>query len=106
MSKNDQQQDGIHFRSGESPPAFFRLVTFNFLPHATPETAMLSLTAMWDVLHELKAGRIRDLRATRADDPDIVVDSGSLSFLIGYGKRLFDADGREHQLVSADLGNL
>lgn len=102
MPSDDHLQDGIHFRPGTSPPEFFRLVTFNFTPTATPQSAHDALAAMWQLLTELKTGRIRDLRSTRAEDPEIKVDAASLSALLCYGHRLFSANGRQAPLVSED----
>lgn len=94
---------GIHFRSGETPPDFFRFVTFNFTPTATQASAKAALTAICSLLDELALGEIRDLRATHSDDPDIAVDAGELRYVLCFGPRLFDASGRQAALVSSDL---
>ncbi len=99
----DQLPPGIHFRSGETPPDFFRFVTFNFTPTATPASAKAALAAIWTLLEELKLGEIRDLRATRPEDPDITVDAGELCFVLCFGPRLFNAAGRQEPLVAEDL---
>lgn len=99
----DRLSPGIHFRSGESPPDFFRFATFNFTPTATPTSAKAALAAIWSLLDELKLGEIRDLKATRPSDPDIKVGAGELCCVLCLGPRLFDRTGRQEPLVPADL---
>jgi deferrochelatase/peroxidase EfeB len=102
MLSDDKLQEGIHFRPGEAPPPFFRFVTFNFKKNATPKTAHDALDVIWKLLGELKTGNIRDLRATRSDDPEITVNAGCLSVLLCYGHRLFNNTDRQVSLVSED----
>lgn len=102
MSLDDKIQEGVYFRSGESPAPFFRLVTFNFTATATPLAAHSVLGEIWQLLSELKSGHIRDLRSTRPDDPNIAVDSGDLRALLCFGHRLFNANGRQQPLVAVD----
>ena len=103
MPSPDRLPPGIYFRSGESPPPFFRLVTFNFTPSATPASAAAALAAIWELLAELRDGQIRDLKAARPEDPVVRVDPGDLAYMLCYGHRLFSAEGRQAPLVSEDL---
>ena len=99
----DRLPQGIHFRPGERPPDFFRFVTFNFLPQATPQSARDALTEMWSLLSVLKEGRLPDLEPGRPDDPDIRVDAGNLCCVLCLGPRLFDPSVRDAALVPAEL---
>jgi deferrochelatase/peroxidase EfeB len=99
----DSLPPGIHFRSGETPPDFFRFATFNFTPTATAVSAKAALTAIWALLEELRLGEIADLRATRPSDPRVRVEAGDLCFMLCIGPKLFDGTGRQEPLVSADL---
>src|SRR4051794_39210318 len=56
----DRLPSGIHFRSGETPPDFFRFATFNFTPTATAASAKAALAAIWTRLEELRLGEISD----------------------------------------------
>lgn len=99
----DRLPAGIYFRTGESPPDFFSFLTFNFLSSATPMTASIALSALWDVLGEVRLGLVRDLQATRPGDPAIRVNGGDLQFVLCFGPKLFDANGRSIPLVPAEL---
>jgi Dyp-type peroxidase family len=90
---------GIHFRSGESPPEFFRLVTFNFKSTATRSTAVLALTEICALLNSLRDGFVPDLAPLRPDDPFVKVNSGDLNYVLCFGRRLFDPTNRSEPLV-------
>ncbi len=98
----DRLPAGIHFRAGESPPDFFSFLTFDFLSTATPVTAAAALTAMWEVLGEVRQGIVRDLQSTREGDPVIRVNGGDLQFVLCFGPKLFDPTGRGTPLVPVE----
>ena len=95
----DRLQEGIYFRSGETPAPFYRLLLLDFEAGIGPAEARAGLTAVWAMLRELQAGRVRALRTERASDPDFAVPTGGLTCLIGYGARLFNAAAHAPPLV-------
>lgn len=97
----DRLQRGIHFRPGEAPPDFFRFATFNFKPETTPAAAAAALRDIWTVIGDLQKGIVRDLRATRDEDPEITVETGGLCALLAYGPRLFDTAKHQPPLTAA-----
>ncbi|HEX2281827.1 MAG TPA: hypothetical protein VHG52_08695, partial [Thermomicrobiales bacterium] len=96
----DRLPKGIYFRSGQTAPDFFRLATFNFEPTAAPETARAAIETIWDVIADLKRGIVRDLNATKPEDPTIRIEPGDLEATLCYGRRLFDPTGRQTPLVA------
>jgi Dyp-type peroxidase family len=100
---SDRLPRGIHFRSGERPPDHFRFVTFNFSPSATPHSARAALAEIWLLLKELGRGVVRDLQATRPEDPDLRLDPSGLTYMLCIGPKLFDPAGRQTPLVDAGL---
>lgn len=83
-------QEGIYFKSGERPPPFVRLLFLNFTRSASRTDAFIAIEKLWIMLEDLKNGKVHDLRPLEADDPDIIVPSGNLQILLGYGVRLFE----------------
>lgn len=94
-------QDGIHYRGG-GKPACYRLMQVNVAAGASSSDVRSSLSATWEMLRLLRQGEVSDLRKElRAGDPDVILDNGNLSVLIGYGARLFDEDIHSPSLVKA-----
>ena len=83
-------QDGIYYNGGM--PGAFRLLQMNFVDGTPPASARDALAGMWEMLRALTRGEVRDLRKELRDgDPVVVVPSGDLQVLLGYGARFFDA---------------
>lgn len=83
-------QNGIYWKSGETPPAHLRLLFLNFTPSASRSRAHDTLTRLAALYGQLQAGKVQDLRALAPDDPEVNVPDGALRFMFGYGARLFD----------------
>jgi deferrochelatase/peroxidase EfeB len=79
---SDQIQEGVFFRPGETPPAYFAIAFLKSKPGATALQIDQVLTQLFLVYRELKQGRVPDL-------PGQSVMSGNLSVLLGFGARLF-----------------
>jgi deferrochelatase/peroxidase EfeB len=75
-------QEGIYFRSGESPPGFFAFVLLGAGNGANAASAGALLGKLWGMYGDLKAGKLRDL-------PGIRVPAGALKVLLGFGRRAF-----------------
>ena len=71
-------QDGIYFRHGERPPAFFMLLLLAQADKADPASVNEQLAKLWEVYAGLKEGRVRDLPGFRVPD-------GNLGVLLGFG---------------------
>lgn len=85
-------QEGIEYKGGGKPPCY-RLMQLNIQRGAASHEVRSALTEIWAMLQRLKRGEVSDLRKElRTGDPDVVMPSGNLSALIGFGARLFDED--------------
>ena len=73
-------QEGIYFRHGERPPAFFMLLLLAQADDADPSSVNEQLANLWRVYAGLKEGRVRDL-------PGIRVPDGDLGVLLGFGSK-------------------
>jgi hypothetical protein len=71
-------QDGIYFRHGERPPAFFMLLLL--ARKGDPSSVNEQLANLWEVYAGLKEGRVRDL-------PGVRVPDGNLGVLLGFGSK-------------------
>jgi Dyp-type peroxidase family len=71
-------QDGIYFRHGERPPAFFMLLLLAQAHEADASSVNDQLASLWQVYAGLKEGRVRDL-------PGVRVPDGNLDVLLGFG---------------------
>lgn len=98
----DRLQDGIYFRPGERPGQCYRLLLLNVRSGATPDEARESIGAVWETLSDLRRGTVRDLRPARPTDPEVVVPDGALTYLLGFGARLFNPDLHIPRLVHPD----
>lgn len=84
-------QNGIYFESGDRPPKAYRLLLMNFAPAAPPSVARDHMAALWNVLQDLSAGRVRELEGQPADLADATNEQfASLKSLIAFGRRMFD----------------
>lgn len=102
VAVNDQFQDGIYYRSKETPAPFYRLLLLNVAPGAPANEARVALAELWVMLQQLRQGVVQDLQATRPTDPPFVAVAGNdLTVLIGYGARLFDAAAHDPPLTTA-----
>lgn len=82
-------QNGIYHQGKVAQ--HFRLLQLNINNGATPTQTRHGLKLIWDMLAELTSGKVRHLRKEpRPNDPDVVVASGDLQVLLGYGRRFFD----------------
>src|SRR5262245_16620017 len=73
-------QDGIYFRHGERPPAFFMLLLLAQAHGADASSVNEQLASLWEVFAGLKEGRVRDL-------PGVRVPDGNLGVLLGFGSK-------------------
>jgi deferrochelatase/peroxidase EfeB len=73
-------QEGIYFRHGQRPPAFFMLLLLAQADKADPSSVNGQLASLWEVYAGLKEGRVRDL-------PGVRVPDGNLGVLLGFGSR-------------------
>ncbi len=95
-------QEGIYFRGGERPPPFLRLLFLNFAHSTTGDDAFVAIKQLWEMLQELKNGHVRDLKPLRPDESDIVVPSGNLKVLLGYGVRFFETNRHHERWVARE----
>lgn len=88
LGADDRLQDGIYFRSKETPLAAFGLLLIDIRNGTRVADAKAALGSLWTMLAELREGTIRDLRG-RDDETAESVDPGGLTALLGYGARLW-----------------
>lgn len=82
-------QNGIYHQGGMAN--HFRLLQLNIENGASKRNVQQGLKLIWDMLAELAEGKVYDLRKElRPNDPDVVLASGELQVLLGYGRRFFD----------------
>ena len=86
----DRLQEGIYWRSGETPPDHLRLLFLNFPKSTTVSEAHRALSLIWSLYGHLRAGRVPDLQIERPDEPEYVVPHGNLIAMLAFGVRLFD----------------
>jgi Dyp-type peroxidase family len=79
-------QDGIFFRSGDSPPPFFSILFLRATAGCTAAQVGETLAALWEMYRGLQAGQVRDL-------PGQMVPPANLSVLLGMGTKAFALDG-------------
>ncbi|MDZ7734543.1 MAG: Dyp-type peroxidase [Acidimicrobiia bacterium] len=83
-------QSGIYLDPTHTPPPGFRLMVIDVAPGATRARVHDALARIWAMLAELQAGIVRDLRATRDDEPDATICTKTVDALLGYGPSYFD----------------
>lgn len=71
------------------PPPSFLLLVLEVLS-SDPASARTAIATVAEVLDDLRAGLVRDLRGTRGDEQDVSIDAETVDWLIGYGAALFD----------------
>ena len=87
----EQIQEGIYWQSGHSPDDQLRLVFLNFHRETTASQADIALSLLWEMIGQLKQGKIQDLRRESNSEPDFSLPEGDLlTAMLGFGRRLFD----------------
>ena len=76
-------QEGIYYRSGSRPGAFFAVVLLRTEPECSRRQLLRAMTRLWDHYAGLRRGELPQLPGHRVPDGDLTV-------LIGYGIKLFD----------------
>lgn len=99
MSDGATVQEGVHFGPGDTPPDHFRLLIINVNAGATASDVTVALTGLWQILKDLQAGRWSEVEGLDASGNQILVPSGNLSMLIGYGPRLFNGTYHKPRLT-------
>lgn len=89
--EDDRLQEGIYFRSRETPGPCYRLLLLNVIAGTERGAAREALAALWQMLDELKQGIVHDLRPSRPGEPEIEGDGGHLTALLGYGASFFSS---------------
>jgi len=84
-------QDGIYLQPGPLPKEL-RLAVLDFAPGTGTVAAGAAVGAIYALLGELREGVVRELAATRPDEPDVEIDPGTFDFLLGYGASFFDPE--------------
>ncbi len=94
-------QDGIFWRHGERPPPSLRLVLLDISADATPKQARNGLMRIVECIQQLRRGEVRDLAGqpehTRSES---AAQFAGLRLLLGFGRRLFDAEQHDPPLVT------
>lgn len=85
-----QLQDGIYLSPATRPPNAFLFLTLEIKDGTPAALAREALHRIWDVLTDLRAGVIRDLKATKEGEGDQSIDAATFDFLLGYGASFFD----------------
>lgn len=83
-------QNGIYLSPATRPPSAFLLLTLDFAAGVRADEARAALERAWAVLTELRAGVVRDLKATREGETSQSIDVGTFDVLLGYGASFFD----------------
>lgn len=78
----DRIQEGVHFRSGEKPPAHFAIAFVDFVEPTDSSQVQAHLQSLWDLFRHLKVGGVRDLPGLRQGGDDLCV-------LLGFGRSMF-----------------
>jgi Dyp-type peroxidase family len=85
-----QLQDGIYLSPATRPPNAFLFLTLEFEPGGGAVAARDALERTWEVLTDLRAGVVRDLKATQEGEADQLIEPETFDFLLGYGPSFFD----------------
>ena len=103
LGPEDRLQDGIYFRSNETPLPAFGLLLIDIRNGTRVAEARAALASLWTMLAELRQGTVGDLRG-RDDETAVSVDPGGLTVLLGYGARLWQNHGTHlPRLVGDDV---
>ncbi|HET9957153.1 MAG TPA: hypothetical protein VFQ61_21800 [Polyangiaceae bacterium] len=102
-AQEDALQAGIFFRAKERPPDHWRGVVINVSAAAEKAAVRDALAQLWAMWSALGQGHVRDLARTRSDDPEVKVDGGGLTVLLGFGRSLFGDERHMPILFAEDL---
>jgi len=83
-------QDGIYLSPAARPPNALLILTLDFEANVEAAAAREALARVWEVLIDLRAGVVRDLRASQEDEADQRIEQGTFEVLLGYGASFFD----------------
>lgn len=86
MTDVDRIQAGIFFRSGQKPPACFRLLLLNFKAAAQRDAAADAVRELVDLLQDLTSAP-----SAAAEQPESAL-FGGLTATLAYGRRFFDTN--------------
>jgi Dyp-type peroxidase family len=98
----DRLQDGLYFRKDQRPSPCYRLLLLNVRPRTTPSEARNAIATVWMTLRNLRRGIVEDLRVPGWSELEFPVPHGCLTYLLGFGARLFDQGQHDLPLVSQD----
>ncbi len=79
-------QEGIYHAPGRRPGRHFALLFLRAAPDVDASGAAAALGDLWGMYQGLKAGLVRDLES-------VVVPSGDMTALLGFGRNAFELDG-------------
>ena len=95
-------QSGIYHAVSERPAPCFRLLTLDVMSGAEPAALHAALREIHEMLRGLSSGDVRDLDGQPAKGRAASAEQfEELRVLVGYGRRLFDADHHTPRLTSA-----
>ncbi|MEP1657748.1 hypothetical protein [Parasphingorhabdus sp.] len=80
----DRIQDGVYFRSRQTPLPHFSILFLSVHAGVSSESVRYGMQEIWQMLQSLRKGVIADL-------PGQKTPTGDLSVLVGYGRSLFDS---------------
>jgi deferrochelatase/peroxidase EfeB len=81
-------QEGIYHAPGRRPGRHFGLLFLRVAGGADAAAAAAALRDLWQMLQELKAGRVRDLEGVSLPAAD-----DAMTVLLGFGRNAFELDG-------------
>ena len=81
-------QEGIYHAPGRRPGRHFGLLFLRVAPGANAAAAAAALGDLWQMLQDLKAGRMRDLEGVA-----LPVGDDAMTVLLGFGRNAFELDG-------------
>jgi len=101
VAADDRLQDGLYFRSGETPLPAFGLLLLDIRNGTRVDEARGALAQLWAMLGELRRGTVRDFRGEDGE-PAVAFDAGGLSVLLGYGARLWQNHEKHSPRLAGD----
>jgi len=81
-------QEGIYHAPGRRPGRHFAALFLRVLPGVGARAAAAALGDLWEMLQDLKGGRVRDLPGV-----GLTVDQDDMTVLLGFGRNAFALDG-------------
>lgn len=95
-------QPGIAFQRDRRPAPCYRLLLLNAANGAAPAAVHDGVLAIDEMLQQLAAGEVRELTGQPADKAAASAELfAGLEHLVGFGRRLFDADVHDPVLIDA-----